>query len=269
VAERWLPSAGLEWACPRLYGTLHEPGGSAVWQVYEDLGDNLLDPGVADARDVGGVVELIAEVHARFAAHAVLGECRRHGGELGMGFYTSEVTRAVALLRSIGSRRHGLQPEQRELADRLLGRMERLYAERHERARLLAALGGPPTLLHGDLWTTNVVIVEHADGGEPRLIDWDHAGVGSVSYDLSTFLYRFPPASRPGILGSYREAAARHGRRLPSDADLNVLFETAECARYACCMGEAARYAAARESWAFDELAQIEGWFERLEPVLS
>jgi hypothetical protein len=89
-----------------------------------------------------------------------------------------------------------------------------------------------------------------------------------VTYDLSTFLCRFAPEHRPWILGRYREAAARRGWSLPDDLTLNLLFETAEYARYACCLAEAAVAASRGECWAFEQLAEIDTWFESLEPAL-
>src|SRR5205823_111205 len=150
----------------------------------------------------GPVVELIGELHTRFAGHALLAECREHGvdGDLGMGFFTAQVARSIDALKSIRSL-DPLPPEQAELRDRLLGRVERLDAERDERALLVERSGGPDTLLHGDLWTTNTRVFERNGGFQARLIDWDHVGVGPVAYDLSTFLYRFAPEHRPWILG--------------------------------------------------------------------
>jgi ATP-binding cassette subfamily B protein len=269
LAERWLPAVGMEWACPELRGTLPEPDGQAVWHVYDDLGGTGLDCRSFDPSQLEPVVDLIAELHARCAGHALLAECREHGEELGMAFFSREVGRCVRLLESVGSAGAPVPPEQAGLRDRLLARMERLYGEREERALLLEASGGPDTLLHGDLWPTNALIVERGAGVEARLIDWDHVGVGPVTYDLSTLLYRFPPEHRPAIVGLYREAADRRGQRLPADPTLNLLFETAEHARYACCLAEAALAACRGERWGFEEMAEIEGWLGDLEPVLA
>jgi hypothetical protein len=269
VAERWLPAGGLGWACPRLLGIVHEPAGPAVWHIYEDVAGSGLDCGLPDPQRVGPMVELIVALHTRFAGHALLAECRKQGGELGMDFYNSEVARSVCVLESIGSLGPPLAREQAALRDRLLRRVRRLHGERHARALQFQTWGGPDTLLHGDLWTTNTLVEERSDGLQPRLIDWDHVGVGSVTYDLSTFLYRFPAEHRPWILGRYREAAARRGWQLPDDSTLNLLFETAEYARYACCLAEAALAASRGEHWGFEQMEEIESWFASLEPVLA
>jgi phosphotransferase family enzyme len=269
IAERWLPAAGLEWACARLLGIVHEPSGSAVWHIYEDIAGSELDGDPPDPERVAAVVELIAELHSRFAGHPLLAECRQHGADLGIGFFTVEVSRSLDALQSLGSLDPPLAREHATLRDRLLEYVERLHGERDERARLLAAYGGRNTLLHGDLWPTNTVLVQQADGFHARLVDWDHAGVGPVTYDLSTFLYRFSPEHRPWILDKYREAAASRGQLLPDDATLNLLFETAEYARYTCCLAPAARAAARGKDWAFGQLAEIDAWFVALQPVVA
>lgn len=175
-----------------------------------------------------------------------------------MGFFASEVASSIRHLRSLEP---DLSPGDVELTHRLLDRMERLYDQQEERARLLATSGDGDTLLHGDLWTTNTIVTERDDRLLAMLIDWDHAGVGPAAYDLSTFLFRFAPEHRAWIVGLYKEAALRRGRRLPDVRTLNRLFETAEFARYACCLAEAAAAAASGQRWGFEQMAEIEGWF--------
>jgi thiamine kinase-like enzyme len=267
VARRWLPALALERACPALRGVVKERSGSKVWHIYEDVGGTGLSDSPDRAR-VAPVVELLADLHTRFAGHALLPQFRKHGGELGMGFFDVHVARSIDGLKSIGSPGPPLSPEQAELRDRLLDRVERLHAERDERASLLEKHGGPDTLLHGDLWLSNTLVARRADGFQATLIDWDHVGMGPVTYDLSTFLYRLAPEHRSWVLKRYREAAARRGWELPDDSTLNLLFETAEFARYACNLGDAARAAAQEESWGFVMLEEIETWFADLQPVL-
>jgi Phosphotransferase enzyme family len=258
VAERWLPAAGLEQACPGLLGVVRDA--AARWHVYEDVPGSGLDESGPDPERVGPVVELIVELHTRFAGHPLLAECRELAEELGIGFYSVKVARSVGLLESIRA-----EGPQQALRDRLLRRLERLHRERDERAALLETFGGAETLLHGDLWTTNTLVGAGSNGLEAWLIDWDHVGVGPLTYDLSTFLYRFPSAVRPWILGLYREAAAHRGGSLPDDPTLNALFETAEYARYACCLADAALAASEGKHWGFEQMAEIERWFSKLE----
>ncbi|PYV12228.1 MAG: hypothetical protein DMG23_01825, partial [Acidobacteria bacterium] len=233
VARRWLPAIGLGDRCPHLLATVADRRGQWVWHVYEDLGDGALEPSYPDHRRVAAVVDLIAELHTRAARHALLPECRHYCGGLGAPFFAANVRDAIAVLEGLAPPRVEPTPEQCALRDRLLDRLSRLQAELSRRVQMLEALGGPDTLLHGDLWTTNALVATTADGFTARLIDWDHAAVGPVSYDVSTFLYRFPRPERPWILEAYRSAVGRAGWHLPPTHHLNALFETAEYARYA------------------------------------
>jgi aminoglycoside phosphotransferase (APT) family kinase protein len=139
-----------------------------------------------------------------------------------------------------------------------------------EREQALKQWGGVETLLHGDLWAINVFLVPGEEEPRARLIDWDHAAVGPFSYDLSTFLLRFPIARRPSILEHYREAVARMGGwQLPGPAELNFLFETAEYARFANrVIWPAIALLMDKADWGFEVLSEIDQWFEQFEPVL-
>src|SRR5213076_3072987 len=187
------------------------------------------------------------------------------GGDFGIHFYESNVRDAIYAVEA-------WQPAapQSGLRDRLLKRLYKLRDELPRRAQAEADWGGPETLLHGDLWPINVFVIPAAGGLRARLIDWDHAAVGPASYDLSTFLLRFDARERPWILNLYREAVTESDCHLPADEDLNVLFETAECARCASCLiWPAIALVEERAAWAFDKLPVIEQWFEQLQPVLT
>ena len=107
-----------------------------------------------------------------------------------------------------------------------------------------------------------------AEGPRARLIDWDHVGVGPFSYDLSTFLFRFPAAQRPRILERYRNAVSRAGSWLASPPNLDLLFDTAERARYANRVIWPVRALLQEHAdWGFPELAEVERWFQALEAL--
>jgi Ser/Thr protein kinase RdoA (MazF antagonist) len=268
VARRWLPAVGLERIGPPLLATVAVRGGEWVWHVYEDLGDRTLR---ADEREsVVAAATAIAGLHARCREHPLLAECRLHGGDLGMHFYRSNVRdaqRAVAaLLPMPAAAARGRQA----LCARLLRRLERLAAETDARAAFSAAHAGPETLLHGDLWRENVFVIPETGGLRVRLIDWDHAAVGHVCYDLSTFLGRFPRDDREWILAAYRDATAALGMVLPPRRALAALFETAELARLVNrLIWPALAVADGTADWGFQTLAEVEGWFEDREPVLD
>jgi Phosphotransferase enzyme family len=269
VVKRWLPAVGLSQSAPLLLDTVAERHGQCVWHIYEDLGDWALDAREPDAERVAAAVELIAQIHTRLAGHPLLAECRLYGGDLGIYFYTSNVRDAVRALESLRPPEVELSSERLALRDRLLERMYKLLDEQPHRAQALAELGGTETLLHGDLWTMNTFVLPTAHGPQARLIDWDHAAVGPVSYDLSTFLLRFPIHHRRWILDLYSRAVGHLGWRLPSARDLNLLFDTAECARFANrAIWPAIALLRERAEWGFEELAEVERWFEMLEPVL-
>jgi len=269
VTRRWLPAIGLGGHGPTLLGAAAEPGGQYIWHVYEDLGDWALDANNPDPARVRAAVEVIAQVHTRFAGHPLLPECRLYGGDLGMPFFESNVRDAIRSLEWLRPPRVALSSEQRALRDRLLTRLNLLLEEQPARAQALAELGGVETLLHGDLWTTNTFVIPAGGAYRARLIDWDHAGVGPFTYDLSTFLLRFPAQSRTWILGLYRDSVSAAGWRVPSGRDLNLVFGTAEYARFANrIIWPAIALVQEQADWGFGELAEIEGWFEDSQPVL-
>jgi hypothetical protein len=267
--RRWLPDLGLGAIVPELLGLAAERSGRWVWHVYEDLGPWELDPRVPDRGRVAAVVREIARVHARFVAQPVLAECRLHGQDSGVAFLVSSVRNAIHGLEQLRAPRLALSDARADVRDRLLDRLYRLRAEEPLRVRAIEDWGGPETLLHGDLWTTNTFAEPTAAGTRVRIIDWDRAGVGPASYDLSTFLLRFAPQQRLAILALYREALAEHGSALPGRRELNLLFESAECARYASrAVWPAIALLRDGAAWGFEELAQVEGWFAALAPVL-
>jgi hypothetical protein len=268
VARRWLPAVGLGDSGPPLLAVAAEPDASSVWHLYEDLGDCGLDL-VGDPDRFRQAVAAIARIHTRFAGHALIPECRLWGGDLGINFYAASVRDAITSLEAVRARKQRLGLERLSLCDRLLARLASLADEHEARAEALHRHGGPETLLHGDLWPMNVMVCGNGRKMRARLIDWDHAAVGPVSYDLSTFLYRLPNRDRMAILRLYEEEVGCAGWRLPSGAELNVMFETAELARIANRVIWPAL--AAREDdadWAFAELEEVERWFEQLTPIL-
>ena len=267
--RHWLPEVGLAAFAPALRGIAAAADGSWVWHVYEDLGPWELDPRTPDPDRMAAVVRAVATLHTRFAAHPVLAECRLHGENRDPSHLGTMVRDAVRALERLRPPRLSPTMAEAALRDRLLSRLYRLHAESPARVRALSEWGGPETLLHGDLWTTNT-FAEPIEGGiRVRFVDWDRTGVGSASYDLSTLLLRFSPGERDAIVSLYREAVGEKGWRLPGRRELNLLFETAECARYANRVIWPA-LALLREGvpWGFDELAAVEGWFEALTPVL-
>ena len=266
VAERWLPALRLGDHCAALLATAADRHGRWVWQVYEDLGPDTLER-QSDRLRVGATTDLIAELHGRGAGHALLPEVRHYAKDLGFAFFAANVRDAVRGLERLGGE-HAPR-ELRALGDRLLRRMDPLVVDMPRRAQVLKEAGGPDTILHGDLWRHNAFATVSASAVRVQLIDWDHVGVGPLAYDLSTFLMRFSSAERPWILDRYRDRLSPAGLRLPSERELNVLFETAEYARFANRVSFAAMaWLHEGADWVAIELAEIERWFEALRPIL-
>ena len=264
AVKRWLPAVGLSDLGPPLAGSVADPNGACVWHVYHDLGPHELDPRHASAEAIQASVEQIARLHTRFASHALLGEVRLHGGDLGMHFFESNVRDAIYALEAWPA-----GPSHEPLRQRLLRRLDALRRELPDRRRLVEEWGGPETLLHGDLWAENVFVTPGPHGLSLRLIDWDYVGVGPFSYDLSTFLLRFPPERRPSILELYRNTVEESGWELPTPDNLNALFETAEYARFVNrIIWPAIALVMDKAEWGAAALAEVEEWFQQFEPVL-
>jgi hypothetical protein len=267
VASRWLPAADLAHRGPVLLGVAAQRSAKAVWHVYEDFGDEVLSTGEPASTQVGAAIDLIAELHLRFAEHPLLPEARMYGKDMGMGYFLTNVRDAIRGLESLAA---DADPGREALRDRLLRRLIKLYDEGPERMRVMAEAGGPETLLHGDLWPKNILTAPTPKGPQSRLIDWDATGVGPVTYDLSTFLYRFPVDQRPSLLARYRAAAEPLGWETPATRDLSLLLETAEISRIANCLVWPCIAAVQDQAdWTWDSLAEMETWFDAVEPALD
>ena len=265
LATRWLPALGLEHACPRLLGTVADRRGEVVWHIHEDLGDDTLA-----ARPAPELVEVaarqVAELHARAARHAVLPDVRRFGPGLGLQYFTTNVRDAIAALEALLGAGIQSPSSHAGLPERLLARLRALLADAPRRAAVFERAAGPDTLLHGDLWTINMFVKGTAERPQLRLVDWDRVDVGPFTYDLSTFLFRFPAELRPRILDVYRDATPRGGWQLGAPEELEVLFDTAERARYANrVIWPAVALLRERAAWGFPELAEVERWFQTLD----
>lgn len=281
----WLPRAGFAGRTATILGMAAERSAGQVWHVYADLGDCTLRQAASDFEKVRAAVELIAGVHTRFVGNPLLAEIRLVGMDLGTGFFAASVADAVRGLDAM-TRLESVHGERRALVERLLQRMATLAGERFDRTHEVADLGWPETLQHGDLWTTNVLVVPGGSGSgtagsgsgsdpetDVRLIDWDHAGVGPALYDLTTLLRQFPASARPGIVDAYREHVAGANWPWPGVAEFNRMAETAELGRYANSVIWRATVAlggdpAATLDWVFEDLAEIEAWFQKLTPLL-
>ena len=279
AVRHWLPRVGLGAHGAPLLEVAAPPRAACVWHVYEDLGDGTLarfaaEPGESREEMVRAALALVAALHLRFASHPLLADCRLAGIDLGAGFFAASIGDALRSLVAL-RRREDLPREQQPLIDCLLERLTALDDQRDVRTREVAELGWPETLLHGDLWLTNFMLVPGAGRPHVRLIDWDRAGIGAALYDLSTFLRQFSPVERPWILAAYRACAERAGWPWPERGLFDRIAETCELGRFASCLAwrtlsvlEHRSGADSPPQWLFDDLVEMESWFAERTPLL-
>ena len=268
VAERWLPAVGLSDAAPAVLGILNGPDSTRVWLVCTDLGTRTLATLQRDPPRVAEAVALIARLHRSFADHSLLGEVRLWGGDLGMAFHSGNLRDAIRAIEALAPLAAG-SGARSALVERLLSRLRPLLRDAPRRAAVMERFGGPETMLHGDLWLENIV-EDRRNGSAVRLIDWDHAGVGPVLYDVSTFLFRFAPGDRRELWELYRRELGQGLWELPAEPELNLLCETAEHARFSNhLIWQALATLRGDEHSGFEELAMVESWFDELRPALS
>lgn len=263
AARRWLPAVGLAEAGPPLLTTVGTSDGQFVWHIYGDLGSGSLAEDMDNPQGVAATVRFIADFHQKFIGHPYMAEFRLYGGDLGVHFVESNLRDAILALETI-TKNQETKESNWPVVDRLLERLSALAAEMPSRLKMVKELSGPETLLHGDLWPSNVFILPDE---QIRLIDWDRAGAGPIAYDLSTFILRIPSKQRPKLMEIYREATATKWE-IPDYKDLNLIFETFEYARYACLMiWPAIALWESGAAWAREQLEEIERWFNAWEPI--
>jgi len=272
ASQQWLPRLGLAEYAPPLLGVAVDRHGAIAWHVYEDLGPHALVGAMSDPQRVAAAIDAIARVHVRFSQHAILAECRLAGGGLGAHFFEASLRDAQRNVERM-LRAPNVGERGRAVAAQLRTRLQRVVGEQPERSRLLLDRGGPETLLHGDLWTRNILTIPRPPGFHVRLIDWDHCGVGPVVYDLAAFLRRFPIQERRRLLEAYRGHVASMAWVWPTVAELNDMFDTAELARFANSItwrvvAIAQADPAPAPEWAIEDLEGIDGWFDNLCAVL-
>lgn len=263
LAGQWLPAVGLAGAGPPLLATIGEPTGAAAWGVYAWLAGGGLDTAGYPPAQVERLVDLVAALHIRCARHPQLAEVRQHGTALGYDGLAGRLDDAYlalgALDRHAGTRAAGP----------VVAALRESLGQARERAQgvgaLLREVGGPDTVLHGDLWPCNVMI----GPAGPRLIDWDRLGVGPACYDLSTLLLRLPAGLRRGVLDRYLGHLTGAGWTAPTLPEVIRLATAAEHARLATLVSwrvlDVLRSPGTAE-WAIDQLQAIRTWWEQVDP---
>lgn len=270
VVERWLPHVGLGESAPPLIAAAAEKTGICIWHIYKDLGNSSLTNYLHDEVIVKEAIKLLARVHTSFVDHVFLSECRLLGENYDINFFSTCVLEALRTLKIAKKKAEDSHTSGLSVIDSLLQRLSKLYDNRAFFEALMKEYNGPETLQHGDLWTNNFLVLRNIDQIHMFLIDWDHIGAGPIYYDLSTFLMRFEQKDRARIVDLYKEAIGTVYWQLPGFEILNTLFETSEHARLAnATIWPAIAAGESQAEWAFDDLNEIDGWFEDMQPVLA
>jgi thiamine kinase-like enzyme len=286
----WLPAVNLASIAPKLLGVAAEATTEYIWHVYEDFGDNAMDQSLTnnameihkdhgfltplkispDKDHIKAIVKTIANLHKRFQGHDLINKCRLESTDLGSDFLQNNVHNAIYALESLQPGNMRLSKQHIAVRDNLLDKLYTLRESLAWRSDLLKKSGGPDTLLHGDFGVKNAFVIQTERGLTGKLIDWDHAGVGPISYDLSTFLMQIPCDDRSSVLDLYKKARRNESINWPGWNEWNLLFETHEYARLANCVTWPAMAAGENYAeWAFDDLKEIDGWFEDMQLVLT
>jgi hypothetical protein len=188
VAGRWLPAVGLVQGGPPFLASVGTPDGPSIWHISSDLGSRSLAESIASAEDVAATLRFITELHQRFRGHPYLPEVRLHGGDLGAHFVESNLRDTMLTLEAITE-----HPDSRAgnwtVVGQLLDRISAILGELPTRLRILKEFSGPETLLHGDLWPSNVFV---SSEGQVQLIDWDRTAAGPMAYDISYVYLTIP-----------------------------------------------------------------------------
>jgi hypothetical protein len=265
LIDRWLPEARLDGLGPPRLAVLAEPDGRYVWHVYDDLGPWGLDRVDVDESSIKAAMSRVADLHARFAGHAMLPVPRFAAGDLGAYFYSTSLRDAARSVSRLRPPALALSTDEQHIRDGLLEHLHVLLDDEPERVRMIEQAAGPETLLHGDLTRANVFAPPAANGWTVRLIDWDHAGVGPAAFDLTTHLAYYAPAERRRVLDAYTAAMAERGFPFGDDVDWARLQATFEAGRLANQIIWVA-ICILQHGWRFDRLAD---WSRSLATVVD
>jgi hypothetical protein len=262
----WLPAVGLDHIGPVLLGATQQQNG-AIWNVYVDHGRRTLIDDPSDSAAATAAIRTVAELHSRFMGHSLLAECRNSGQTLDPYVYESSVMAALSALESIEDL-VGVT-DAAILQESLTKRLRVLAQEVGLRTRLLKTLSGPQTLLHGDLYPSNIVLPNGLDGPLSRIVDWDHLGVGPVGFDLVFLLGNLSEELRLDALECYRSLMRNLFDRWPTEREWNTLFDTFQFVRLAKCVTSFANAILVGEvEYGVRKLRDADQWFQDVRPVL-
>jgi thiamine kinase-like enzyme len=170
------------------YGAAVDPERGRFWLFLEKVpGLELYQ--VGELATWQEVARWLARAHASFAPGAERLARRARLVRYDPAFFRTWIDRACA--HATGSARESLQ----WLAARYEPVVERL-----------AAL--PVTVLHGELYASNVLVAKGADGTRVCPVDWEMAALGPHAVDLAALVARWDAGPREQLARAYHDALA-------------------------------------------------------------
>ena len=201
--RRILAPAGIG---PRLFASVADADPPRHWLAIEKVpGVELWQIGELEVweRVAGWLAAFHASFHGRGAELLALNP---HLLEHSESWYGSWRERASAALRASADPRAG------ELGPAL---------ERYgDVAAALAAM--PTTLIHGELYPANVLVVREARPPDVRPVDWEMAAVGPGLVDLAALVEGWGAIERDRLVAAYRAGLAAGGAPVPDGDSLGA-----------------------------------------------
>lgn len=201
--RRILAPAGIG---PRLFAAVADPDPPRHWLVIEKV------PGVElwQIGDVGvweQVAGWLAGFHARFTGRGEeLRAQNPHLLEHSESWFRSWLERASAALEASRDPR----------AETIMPALDRY----DEVAAALAA--GPRTLVHGELYPANVLVVHEGGPLGIRPVDWEMAAVGPALIDLAALVQGWAAPEHDRLVAAYRRGLAAAGAPVPEPDSLHA-----------------------------------------------
>lgn len=106
--------------------------------------------------------------------------------------------------------------------------------------RLVEVLARQPrTLVHGSFRPQNILVADRDGSRRICVVDWEHAALGSVLYDLAFISQGFRAAELDALVGAWRREAEARGVPLPDEARLPYLLDCFRLAKVVRSLGDA------------------------------
>jgi len=106
----------------------------------------------------------------------------------------------------------------------------------------------PRVLVHGSYRRDNILVEPGSEAPRIAPIDWEHAALGSVLYDMAFLTTNHTRERAEELLGLFRAAAAEHGRSVPDGEEAWELVVTLRMHRLLRSLARAVAWSYSRET---------------------